>query len=530
MTRRTSLILLVVLTIVAVVRVASTHRVFNATLDEPVHLLGGWIWLGGEYNIDLGHPPLARAVCALPLRLAGLTEPAPGHDGDRGNDLLYGGDRYLKNLARARSGTLLFLIAAIAAVAALATRCFGRGVAVMATALFTSLPPVLAHAALITTDMAGAAALALALLALDRFLGSQTLRAAAWLGAAIGLGILSKFSFLLFFPAAAVALLAGRRFSRVRSPDRRKGLAWPIVAVMAGIITWAGYLFAFGRMGEVFHGASFFTEKAAPESLKPAARWFADHVPIPAPALPVGLAMLKNHDDEGHAAFLLGERSVHGWWHYFPVVFFFKTPLPFLALAVVGIALTLRRRIGAEHAFVPAVILLVAMTGSINIGVRHVLPMYASLAIVAGYGTIELWRWTVARPFARLALCALLAWLFVGTAAAHPDYLAYFNEAAGSHPERIAVDSNLDWGQDVLRLERAVHAWRIDRLHIQYSTSARLERHSIPAEALNGPSTGWIAVGETTLALDPERYAWLAGYEPVRRIGHSMRLYYIPPD
>lgn len=383
MTRRTCIALITALTIVAVVRVASTHRVLSETVDEPLHLASGWLWLGGSYVIDIAHPPLARALAALPLRFAGIPDPPPGSDVERGNFLLYYGDRYEKHLARARMGNLLLFIASILAVAALASRAFGNAVAVAATALFTTLPPVLAHAGLATTDMAVTAALPLALLALDRLIEWPSPGRAAALGAALAMGVLGKFSFVVFFPAAAVVLLAVRR--RLRFP-------WRVVAVVfltAFVLIWAGYLFAFGPISSAFYGAAFFFEASAPDALRSQARWFADHVPIPAPALPAGLALLKFHDDQGHQAYLLGETSTHGWWYYFPIVFFFKTPLPFLALTLMGMAWALRRRVAIEHALVPVAILLVAMTGSINIGVRHVLPMYASLAIVAAYALLS---------------------------------------------------------------------------------------------------------------------------------------------
>src|SRR6202044_3917194 len=54
----------------------------------------------------------------------------------------------------------------------------------------------------------------------------------------------------------------------------------------------------------------------------------------------------------------------------------------------------------------------------------------------------------------RLALAVLLVWMAVSSLKIHPDYLAYFNELAGSHPENILVDSDLDWGQDMKRLSQ----------------------------------------------------------------------------
>lgn len=512
------------LTIVAVIRVASTHRVFSATSDEPVHIAAGWIWLAGGVDVDLGHPPLGRVLLALPLRLSGIPTPPPeGSDLARGNALLYHGGRYAENLARARMGNLLLLVAAILAVAEQTRRTFGRKIAVVATALFTNTPVVLAHAGLMTTDMAGAAMMPIAILALDLFIDKPTLKRAATLGLAIGLGVLSKFSFLLFFPAAVLVLIV------VRWPFRAGFRLWPIVIVLAIATVWGGYQFDSRTVSEISKDASYVLQQLVPEeSQRIRIRLFSDKVPIPAPALLVGIAVLKFHDQEGHHTFLFGKNSSHGWWYYFPVVFFFKTPLPLLLLMLIGIILAIRRRRGLEHVLIPIAILLVAMTGSINIGVRHVMPMYAWVATIAAYGTVELWR-RARRPFAQLGFYALMAWLFAGVAAAHPDYLAWFNEAAGPRPWRIVADSNLDWGQDTLRLEKAVRELKIDKLWVRYATGAELHRHGIVAQDLpDEPVKGWIAIGETPISFYPDRIGWLEQYEPVRRIGKGLRLYYVP--
>ena len=519
MTRRVHLAAIAALTLLAVVRVAATHRVFNATLDEPTHLVAGWQWIGGNDQIDYSHPPLARALAALPLRFLALPDPPAGRGAsDAGNYLLYYGGRHLDHLVRARIGNLLLFVIAILAVAAQAHRAFGRVVSVLATVLFTNLPAVLAHAGLATTDMAITAAIPLSLLALDLYLEAPTFRRAVFLGTAVGFGVLGKFSFFLFFPVAAVVLIGVRRRAAALLPQSRTLVAF----AAAGLVIWAGYRFEFKPIGGAFYGAAFFVEHAAPDSLQKEARWFADHVPVPAPGLAAGLAMLKQHDSGGHLAVLFGEKSESGWWYYFPVVLFFKTPLAFLALAAMGIVLAIRRRVALEHVLIPLAILLVAMTGSINIGVRHVLPVYGSLAILAAYAAFLFAR--------RLATWALLGWLIFAVAAAHPDYLAYFNEASGKTPARIAVDSNLDWGQDVLRLERLARERQMKKVWVRYSTSALWEHHGIPADTLPDfqPVSGWVAVGETPMAMWGDRYSWLDAYEPVQRVGKSMRLYYVP--
>jgi hypothetical protein len=72
---------------------------------------------------------------------------------------------------------------------------------------------------------------------------------------------------------------------------------------------------------------------------------------------------------------------------------------------------------------------------------------------------------------------ALLVWFFAGSLLAHPDYLAWFNEAAGHHPEKIVVDSNLDWGQDMLRLARILREKHIPAVYSLCFESGALLRN-----------------------------------------------------
>ncbi|HUP61795.1 MAG TPA: glycosyltransferase family 39 protein [Thermoanaerobaculia bacterium] len=504
------------LALIAVVRVASTHRVFSATLDEPIHLASGYEWLHGEYALDVTHPPLARIFCALPV--VRFPEPRPTNMIDAGNQLLYHDNRYVDTLAAARRGNLVLLILATITVAAWARRHFSRATAIVATALFTSVPAILGHAGLITTDLSVAATLPLALLALDLFLESPSAKRAVFLGVAISLGALSKLSFFVYFAVCVVVWSAATRVAAVKSGDWRRRT--PHVIVIAFVIVWAGYHFDFGPPEGV--------TKDVPNTFQAVGlpRWLAS-MPMPAPAIPVGFAQVKLHDLAGHTAYLLGETSRHGWWYYFPVVFFFKTPIPLLILA--AWALVFRDKRVTELLLLAAAIMLTAMTASLNIGLRHILPIYAPLSIVAAYAVVTIWQ-RARDAFGRATLAALLAWLFIGVAVEHPDYLAWFNEAARPDPARVAVDSNLDWGQDVLRLAEFVRARRIEHLWIVMNNATRLDAHGIRAVGLppRTPVTGWIAVGENWLAFSGDEYDWLRVYRPVRRIGKSIRVYRIP--
>jgi hypothetical protein len=512
-----------VLTIVAVARVAATHRVFSATVDEPIHLASGYEWFRGELTTDMTHPPLARIAGALPLRLEGLPYPQPAGMVDRGNQLLYVGDHYEKNLARARLGNLLLLAVAIISVAAWARRVFPRGVAVAATALFTAHPLLLGHAGLITTDLAVAATLPLALLALDCYVESPTMKRGVLLGIAVALGVLSKFSFFVFFPPCVVAMLLLRRPLHART-------ATLLVALGVAFVTaWGGSRFDVRRPADVIEHGGDILDWAAPAPLKPLARLLG-RIPLPAPTLALGMAQVKLHEAGGHTAYLLGHESRKGWWYYFPVVFFYKSPLPWLMLVAWGAVALMRNRNGAVFFACGAAIMLAAMTTSLNIGARHILPILGPLSICGGYAVIHIWR-TARDAFGRTMLAALLAWLFVGVVIEHPDYLAWYNELAQPNPSWFAADSNIDWGQDVLRLARVVEELHIDEMHGVFMNSTRLGAHGINVTSLGShqPVKGWVAVSENWLRFGEAAgdYDWLSAYRPVRQVGKTIRLYYI---
>jgi hypothetical protein len=116
---------------------------------------------------------------------------------------------------------------------------------------------------------------------------------------------------------------------------------------------------------------------------------------------------------------------------------------------------------------------------------------------------------------------------------AHPDYLPYFNEIAGSHPEKILVDSDLDWGQDLDRLSRRLRELHVDRVGIQYRGGASLQHAGLPAYTTLKPNEiteGYVAISlhdlNTYYAVD-RSWAWLHDRQPVERIGHSINLYYV---
>ena len=518
---------------VAVARIVSTYHVFNQTWDEPAHVAAGMQWLDrGRYTYEPLHPPLARVMVALGPRLAGIRSAGQENVWLEGNAILYAGGRYDRNLALARLGVLPFFLLASLVVFFWARRIGGPAAAVCAVLLFTTLPPVLAHAGIATTDMAVTATVALAALCLVRWLEQPTRGRSLLLGIALGLALLSKLSALLFLPAAAVAIALWRRRDRAEDTGRAVRLRLTYTAVL--LTVWAGYRFAIGPL----------VQDAGPPAAStalPALDRIARADVFPAPALFEGLGQLAAKNRAGHKSYLLGEVRTTGWWYFFPVALAVKTPIPFLLLIGAGVVAAWRaggtdRRRRLEPAAIALAILLVCLPSRINIGLRHVLPMYPFLAVMAGMGVVSLWRARPALPFRALAVL-LVGWQLVASARAHPDYLAWFNELAGPHPERILVDSDLDDGQDLKRLADTLRARHVPSVSLAYAGSATVAEHGLsPIHWLepHRPVTGWVAASLYSLKLGSldrpghDDFAWLERYRPIAVVGRSIWLYYVP--
>jgi len=169
--------------------------------------------------------------------------------------------------------------------------------------------------------------------------------------------------------------------------------------------------------------------------------------------------------------------------------------------------------------------------------------MYGLLAVVASVGAASLFQMDRRRSDNGFILLALVLWHSISLALAHPDYLAYFNEAAPKPPESVLVESDLDWGQDLQRLSEKLAELRIPEVTIGYFGSADLARHGLPAVRPllpDKPATGWIAVSLSAFKIEGLRYgeeannalsaySWLKRHQPVARIGKSILLYYVPP-
>jgi len=280
-----------------------------------------------------------------------------------------------------------------------------------------------------------------------------------------------------------------------------------------------------------------------------------------------GIVAVKAHNDSGHLSYLLGETRLTGWWYFYLVALAVKTPIPLLVAGPIGlVTLALRgfRRadtwVMAPLAVVVAILVFASAVSRINIGIRHILIVYPLLALGAADLTVRAWRALRSsyrasaadatrvspivkripdyplkhlanlRTLGAAALLAALGWQLSPLWRAWPDYLPYFNELV-AHPERVLVDSDLDWGQDLHRLEVRVAELGIGHLSLAYRGTADLRREPLPQVYILPPHervTGWVAVSQLARTRNRTDYGWLDAYHPVERIGKTIDLYYVP--
>lgn len=507
----------------------------SPVFDEPYFLHSG------VTNLTAGAPKqatanlvLAQNWMALPMLLQRpRTEPSPEPPGsvaprlDPATRFLFDPANDWRWILQAGRGMILLVGIALGILVWRWSReLFGPAGALLSLGLYCFSPTMVANSSLATVDLFTAFWFSLAMRSGWRLYGRVTPGNIITCGVSAGLLAATKFSSILLLPMAlglALARIAMREPVELSWPgggtrsasspgQRARILALASVAALAvSLLTlWACYApqLTWFRAAEGAQLSQQDLARAYTGALAGPLDWLERMSLLPAPYLHDVRVFLTT--TTVRRAYLAGEYSLGGWWQFFPVVWFLKAPFPLL-LALGGAVLGLgwrrpgrpsaarsggtgeagQRPAPARRDLLPwlvliAVYLAASMASGLNIGIRHLLPLFPPLFVLAGAAVLL----PVAARGRRIAVACLVLWSARELATVPGQYLSYCNPLAGGSREghRWFVDSSYEWGQDLPALEQWLERRRAGGprppIHFSYFGNADLRRFQLDGAIL----------------------------------------------
>jgi len=550
------------------------------TMDEKSHLPAGYSYVTQkDMRINPEHPPLVKDLAGIPqLFIPGIHFPYDSNawttevngQWDFGQALLFdSGNPADEMIFWGRLPMIGFLLILGFYLFKWTRELFGNFAALIALALFSFSPTFLGHGHLVTTDVAAATGIFVALYYFVRALQKPTLKNCVFAGIALGVAELLKFSCILLYP---YLILLAIGFWIIRKTDFKTLFK----------LLFVSYAICFALIGLVylFHTWNYPPQRQVADStsiltsygFRPAVNvvvWAADKPVLRAYAQYfLGVLMVTQRVTGGNTTYFMGEVSGGGWKSYFPIMYLAKETIIFhlfTILALFWLATRIRPLVSVKKLwealkvfianYLPqltmfgflAMYWLASITGNLNIGVRHLMPVFPlTMALAAGgvAAFADRIRWRVAIV---TLLCVAQAIIAIQV---YPNYLAYYNALAGGSENgyKIAVDSNTDWGQDLKRLVAWTDQNNIRNIYVDYFGGAdakyylgsKFESWWCDRSPDDLPYGSYLAVSATFLQggrgkaapgsdIKTGCYNWLNDYTPVAVIGHSIFIYHKLP-
>jgi hypothetical protein len=548
------------LSVMGTVQVLSALRE-NQTWDEAFELGAGYnYWKTGVYRFNLEQPPVGKLISSFPLLFFDLSIPSDHPSYTKPDDVEFGHEFLYRNrlpadriLFMGRLGTIALTLVFGLTLALWSRKKFGEPSALLALTLFAFDPNLIAHGRYATTDLAAAAFIFLACITWIAFLERPGKSRLVLAGVTLGLALATKHSALLLIPLflglhgirwwqrpalfsfahvftiwVALALLAYATVVITYAPEAGRfvpaatklGLTHPALPLMQGFVSRNSIY------GEVLFQIS---------------RWLG----LAPNSYIVGLSDFFYHNAGGHPSYLLGAFATKGWWYYFPIVFLVKTPSAVLLALVLLPLLAFRYSVRPSFRtfplewlgilLPPVVFFGASLSSHIDLGVRHLLPVYPFLYIAIGAGIFRILPASSRTGAVAMISCLLI----VESSLTFPNYLSFFNVLCGgvkSGPKYL-LESNIDWGQDLKKLRSFLKPYSNAPVCLEYFGNADLEYYGFSSvgalpwtkDADGRGRVDCIAAISVNLLyglyIDADVFSWLRDQKPLARVGGSIYIY-----
>ncbi|HUC89427.1 MAG TPA: glycosyltransferase family 39 protein [Patescibacteria group bacterium] len=580
------LLAVVVLVVFTFISVLLIHHE-SATTDEQAHIPAAYSYVMlDNFTLNPEHPPLAKLISGIgfigshfnfPTKVLNNNNKLGDRQWQVGAAFLYhSGNNTDSILLRSRlpilAASVIGLFACYLLFAAVST----KKIALYALTFMALSPTVIAHGHLVTTDILVMTTMAIAMLCFIRLLKEQSWAFIIIAGITLAIAELSKFSTVLlfiFYPLAAVLFYYAKKPS-LKAAGAVKLMLRVVIPTFSIALAFMYAVYAL-QVIHLSHTAqnNWIVQATGDPVHHLGTRILLDINKVP-PLAPVvryivGFSSSLGRVAVGHGANLLGKDYATSTPLYFPVVSTLKTPSPLLALWVVmavylggrlkiyskkrtnllGVLLSYTKAnpVPTLGALITLVYFVVACIGHLDIGVRHLLPVFPWVAFLSA-----LWIVTILEKFTYktlrigIVLSSSILTLFVFIALiVYPNYIPYTTEVAGGAPQayRYYNDSNVDWGQSIKYLAAYVQT-HPDELPLytdqsyadakNYYTCGNANlcpKLYILGDTQQPPKGSYFAVSETHLTIDwarsPDNLAFLKKQTPLVKIGDSIYVYHI---
>lgn len=556
----------------------------SLTVDESPHIAAGYSYVvEGDYRLNPEHPPLLKLLSGISIwvgdKLTNQNIYFPNDipawtdrvnaQWDMGYAFLFkSGNDANTVIWWARLPTIIVLLLGLPYIIySVFYHTKNKSIALISGILYAFSPNVIAHGRLVTTDLIASLSFLIVIDIWIRYLQNQSGKNIFYLILAIAFAFLSKFSTILLLP---LILLTGFGYIVIKYWQDKKVLKRSRVLIRDFIIIALGvfvminlvYFITMRNMSvetqlqlvqESFpqdNQISDITKQTLSSVIQfPGLQYFGQYL--------LGQAMVVQRVGGGNTTFLLGKFTNQSFIEYFPLTYLLKENLViilslfsiFLAsIFIIPVKLKSKGKrwrssiLNNWYLINIAIMILIywfiSIRGNLNLGIRHILPAVMLTYIIIAFGIVKI---LIPLRFSKVLLSVFLIWYIAAITLVYPSYISNLNILAGQNQGyQIFTDSNLDWGQDLKRLNNWTKEKNIDTLYIDYFGTADVQYYLpntkiIPVKSTDGPKIGYTAISATMFQdsfykrqndQNYQEYWWFAWRSPDYIIGNSILIYY----
>ena len=277
-------------------------------------------------------------------------------------------------------------------------------------------------------------------------------------------------------------------------------------------------------------------------------------IPVPFPRYYVeGLDIQAFDFERPWDSYLGGEWRKGSWWYYYIYAAAVKSPLGtlcLLAVAVLCFAITPSYRSCTLSELVlvmpAAAVFMCSLQSTMGLHFRYVLPAFPFLYVwISRVGISSDGLSSSMATFRKSVVCLAIISVIAGSLFVYPHSISFFNVMAGGPQNgwHHLLGSNVDWGQDVLRLR----TWQKQQpqqppLKMALASYVRPEEVGIKGEIIQQkplygrecqPSdiaAGWYAISVNHLYGRNPVFFFFRNIEPHASVGYTIKLYHLSPQ